>query len=208
MDIPTLPTDNLYKFIALSGVLIFLFFYIYADYRMNEIKEEIINIETESGELEFETKLLEERQEELKDEIEEVNDELSKHQIKDTFNIKELKHQIQNSNHREYLEFIFKYKENLIPEIKLQQQVIEKSHELKKNSQELRLKSHRIERKFEIIKEKNDEVRKSKWIWIIGSFISGLMMVNGFRLWYTKSQIPMDKRLLKEINEPNELSIK
>jgi hypothetical protein len=206
MYIPTLPTDNLYKFIALSGVVIFLIFIIYPDFQINEVKEEIINIETEIGELEFEKNLLEERQKELYDEIEEANHKLSKYQIEDSLDIKininDLKRQLQNSDYREYLEFIYKHKENLIPEIKLQQQITEKVNELRKNNQEIELKFHKINRKLNINEEKTDEARKSICKWLIGSAIGCFMMVLGFRLWYTKSQKPMDKKLLKEIKEP------
>jgi len=59
MNLPQLPTDNLYKFIALSGLLISGFVYFYKEYVLDEIKTDLFLIETQVGQLEIENSYLE-----------------------------------------------------------------------------------------------------------------------------------------------------
>ena len=59
MNIPNLPTDNLYKFIALTGVVLFLTFLIYPSFRAIELNEKIYLIDAESRKLDIESSNLE-----------------------------------------------------------------------------------------------------------------------------------------------------
>lgn len=121
-------------------------------------------------------------------------------------NIKDLKLRLRDSDYREYLEFLYNYRENIFPVVKLHKQIEEKNEKLKLANQENQLKRYKIKRKLEIIGEKNNEVKKTRWLWFIGSLIGSLMAVFGFKLWYTKVQKPLDQKLLNEITEPNSKS--
>ena len=41
MNVPNLPTDNLYKFIALTGIVLFLVALIYPEYKDAQLKDAI-----------------------------------------------------------------------------------------------------------------------------------------------------------------------
>jgi len=202
MNIPNIPTDNLYKFIALSGVVVFLFFNIYPGIMIREVHDEIAQITTEQGELKLEVQFLEARKKELEDDIADVRNKLSKYDVDDSSEIKiiitELAEQLRDEKNREYLKFVYEYQEYIIPEIKLNREIEEKSEELISTSNEMLLKLHRVDRKLELVGEKNEEVGDSMWSWWLGSSLGLLMMAIGFRLWYTKVQQPLDIKLANE----------
>jgi predicted nucleic acid-binding Zn-ribbon protein len=54
MDIPSLPSDNLYKFVALSGILITLFSLTYPLSKTEEYKFSVIDAQTEQAKLNIE----------------------------------------------------------------------------------------------------------------------------------------------------------
>jgi len=66
LPVPTLPTDNLYKFMALSGLAIVIFSFVFPMIRMSEIKLKLVEVETQTELLEIETKDYEFRFNELK----------------------------------------------------------------------------------------------------------------------------------------------
>jgi hypothetical protein len=47
MNLPSLPTDNLYKFLALSGLAIVLFSLVFPIIRISEIRMQIIEVDTQ-----------------------------------------------------------------------------------------------------------------------------------------------------------------
>ena len=204
MNIPNLPTDNLYKFLALSGVVISLFFNIYPDYVLDEIREEVTKIETESGELKLEVLFLEEEQEELEKKISKANTEISRYQYSDTLEtviiVEELKKQLLGKENRDYLEFIFKYKNEILPAMKLKEEIRLADEKIYSNLKIIRLKSLQVNRKLEIMKEKNEKAKGSNWMWALGSGIGVFMMITGFRLWYTRVQKPLDQKLINELS--------
>ena len=58
MNLPSLPTDNLYKFLALSGLFIVLFSFIFPMKRIGELKLKTLEIETQSEVLNIEIDFL------------------------------------------------------------------------------------------------------------------------------------------------------
>lgn len=75
MTIPNLPTDNLYKFIALTGIFLFLFAIIYPEYRHQEISNEMTLIDGEISKLDLEKEKIKDKQKELKNQIERLDKE-------------------------------------------------------------------------------------------------------------------------------------
>jgi len=65
MNLPNLPTDNLYKFVALSGLVIFLLSVIYPQTEVWDIEIEILRLSGEGKEIDY-----------LLNEIEDDSDEL------------------------------------------------------------------------------------------------------------------------------------
>jgi len=60
MNLPTLPTDNLYKFLALSGLAIAIFSLVFPMIRISEIKMKLVEAETQSNVLNVEIEELKE----------------------------------------------------------------------------------------------------------------------------------------------------
>ena len=54
LPIPTLPTDNLYKFMALSGLAILIFSLVFPVIRMSEIKLKMVELEIQGEILKIE----------------------------------------------------------------------------------------------------------------------------------------------------------
>lgn len=76
MILPTLPTDNLYKFLALSGLAILIFGVVYPYKLANELELKIVDVGTQIKLLEFESaaigrviSLLEQKKDLTRDEI-------------------------------------------------------------------------------------------------------------------------------------------
>ena len=58
MNLPSLPTDNLYKFLALSGLVIVLFSFIFPMKRIGELKLKSLEIKTQAEVLRIEVDYL------------------------------------------------------------------------------------------------------------------------------------------------------
>jgi len=205
MNIPNLPTDNLYKFIALSGVVISLTCAIIPNITIKEIRDEITTIETERGELEFEIKILKERKIEILTNIAKVDSMLDRYEYDDLINVgidlADLVERLHDPEHREYLQFIYDNKNNILPEVKLLEGNRNQIQQLNEINNEIRFKAHRIERKLELLKLKTGEINSSIWKWAIGLLVGFIMMNYGFRLWYVKVQKLLDEKLKKELTK-------
>ncbi|GAA3622905.1 hypothetical protein [Flavivirga jejuensis] len=58
MIIPNLPTDNIYKFFALSGLFIIIFCITSTELKVSDIESDMDNLITQKGEIEYEIQLL------------------------------------------------------------------------------------------------------------------------------------------------------
>lgn len=196
MDIPALPTDNLYKFMAISGVLIAMFFSLILIYSMyiietknleidNNINNIDINIEIFKKSSEIETNYINDLVENLKQ-----KSELAKTIYK-------------NLNTRELIK---DYNEYLKDKEKINEMIYKVKLKLEDNNNKL---------KFEIQKNKSfiEELKKMANFFIILSIICFLgiilgiyLAIKGFSLWKTRLQDYLDKNI-KKINS-NEISYK
>lgn len=160
MEIPNIPTDNYYKFLSLSGILIMvasMFFCITQD---NAISREIDNIDLELAKLELEKKFLTEDSKKVEKQIEDLQKSADKLEGKDPDEevgafFKSNQTSIQNDkNFRDYLEFIFKYKEELIPQIIKAEKIKIEFEKQKKLDRELQIKTLSIKFKTKILRSK------------------------------------------------------
>ena len=168
MSFPNLPTDNLYKFIALSGLVISLLSIIYFLESLNRLNNEIIKTGTEIGELEFNSNYLNIQKKNLEAEVEQLEIEVTKNysinEKPEPINVKDLKERLKNKDYRSYLEFQFRYSKEIIPEEKSLQELNEKFKKLEEKTYDISLKTHQLKRKNEIIKGKLGQISNSKKI--------------------------------------------
>lgn len=69
MSLISIPTDNLYKFIAISGLVLIVSVMFFAETQVSSIEKLIINHKTQSKLLDIETSFLQEKVASLKDEV-------------------------------------------------------------------------------------------------------------------------------------------
>ena len=203
MNIPNLPTDNLYKFMALSGTLMLIIFLIYPLIITNKINDEITAIETELGELEFNKNTLNEKVTVLMEAVVKIDSLVARYDLKDlptnNIQVKELFERLYDPEYREYLQFYFNNKQNIIPEAQLLDEAIFQRQQIKLIKNELLLNLHKIARKIELLKQKNRESKIINIICTLGLLSGFGLMSCGFYLWYFRVQKYLDEKLKKEV---------
>ncbi len=181
MNLPSLPTDNLYKFLALSGLAIVLFSLVFPIIQISEIRLKIIEIETQMEVLEMDTGNVE-------------NDLIEALVNKGNLSPQE------KGQFRNYLIELFKknavkdWNEQSEPILRPEEQAPFRSrlNELRKKIAEL--KGQR--RKFILL---FSELRNYRWMLFIGGSLGIVMSSLGFCLWYLIVQKPNDILLRKQV---------
>ena len=205
MNIPSLPTDNLYKFISLSGVTIVLATFLFYGTIYIDIFNRIDGMESEVSILELDSKFITEDQQQLEKKIAHlakyfpgniignIDSSITQHFVKES---KEL---INDKNLREYYDFIFKNENKIFPE--------KQKIELIKSENERIISLNRIyEKKVVQIRTKSNIIlrlnhRLSSVSTILGILVAiGILMaLYGFKKWYNKVQKPTDEKLAIEL---------
>lgn len=72
ITVPTLPTDNLYKFVALTGVFLLLVAVLYPTIKIQELNSEIIVLNGEIERHRYESEILSEKRSDLKKKLKEL----------------------------------------------------------------------------------------------------------------------------------------
>lgn len=206
MEIPNIPTDNLYKFMALSGVIIVLFFISVFILRLAQINENLSKENIEIEELIFERLLLQEKDSVLMIEIKDLRDAYDKYKFnsKDTIIVlDDLIKSLKDPEHREYLKFFYTYQSEIIPEQKLLNDLNQRIKLREENRNLLRIKGNLITIKNSQIKSDIKSLRRFIWLMAIGCFSGYYLASRGFRLWYNRVQKYLDKKLEKEAQPDN-----
>jgi hypothetical protein len=203
MDMPNLPTDNLYKFIALSGVLIFITIIVLMYSTMSNLSDETTKLETEVGELNFGILLSERKMDLIKNELKQLDKETTKKYrinktLKDTADFYKFLDSFHNPEQREYYQFIVTYRDNIAPELKRFEKLFERQEELDKLNDDIYLKNYQVKRKNEILKQKLNFIKWTSILWIFGLLSSAFMSSIGFTFWYTRVQFYLDVKLKAE----------
>ena len=186
MNIPSLPTDNLYKFIALSGLLIFIVVHYYCLTQAYELDKQKTILSGEISKIELETNSIKEKQRHLKYAIEElylmagIKDPIT---VTDTLII-----------YSRYLsgpkEFISKSKE-----------VEQKVEQFNQTQQDYLSKKFDLDTKRSIQKFNENTYSQLFEVYPFVSVISFAISLVGFILWYKKIQRFQDIILQKEYHE-------
>jgi len=203
MEMPNLPTDNLYKFVALSGVLIFITIIVLMYSTMGNLTDEATKLETEVGELTFGISLSESRMDLIRTKLKQLDKETTKKYridktIKDTADFYKFLDSFRNPEQREYYQFIVRYRDNIAPVLKEYEKLFEMTVEIDKLNDDIKLKRHQLRRKSEILREKLNHIKWYAFLWFFGLVASAFMISLGFTLWYYRVQIFLDYKLKAE----------
>jgi len=212
MTIPNLPTDNLYKFIALTGSILFLFCWVYPLSRIEKIENERMLLAKDIARIEIEQKVLLENSNELNENL-----ELLKKEMYETYgnidslrkidpiriDIYKFKEKLKNKDYREYLKFTYDYEKQLYPEIKKVEEFNKTMNEIKNKTNELRINSVELSSKHMQLCEKVRQEKSWNKLSVIGIILGIIISGCGFTLWYYKVQLPLDIELRQKISLEN-----
>lgn len=210
MNIPNIPTDNYYKFFALSGVTIALSSILFYSSKINSLYDEIDLINTEVSALELEAKFLVQDRKIIETkltELEKILPNTSKLNA-DSIILKQFIEQkeyfLREKNYRDYYEFLFKYEDKLLP-FKSKLDFIEsETDRISKMNREFENKASIIGIKNDILKRKNKRLLIISFILSVLTIIGYNIAKYGFKQWYNKVQKPSDEKLELELKRLRE----
>lgn len=172
-NIPNMPTDNLYKFIALSGLFSFLFIMTLFGYTLHQVSSQIISSDRDLRNLDAEMTNVESNIHSLEQQIE-IIDAKSKKYI----NISE--------------------KKELIDELQI---LIDKKDRLSTQLKGVKTLQNDYIYKNKLIVSYWDEVKSYKGL-VVAILTSSLMWcIWGFTMWYLKLQRHLDKIIFNEASK-------
>jgi len=205
LTIPNLPTDNLYKFKFLGGIAILIFTaYLYST-QINTSISKIIELEIEGQKAKYQVAILKSKSKEIEKETLTFNSEynrIKKAKTDSIFDLEKMKGDLLNDkNYRDYLQFIFAHKNEILPT----GQSIEKIEKLQLELIKINnvLDNNLINVQISIVKAKYEMYR----LILVGLitlilFIYGKKITNtSYNEWYTLVQKPNDDKLKEEIDK-------
>jgi hypothetical protein len=121
MAIPNLPTDSLYKFMAITGLIILIACLFYPNYQAEKFAIESIRLGTEIDRLEYQIEDIKKVSMKINDKIIEIRKEYDSDKkankldsIDKDYNLLRIIENCYNKNYRDSHEFLYKYKNELI----------------------------------------------------------------------------------------------
>jgi len=204
--IPNLPTDNLYKFYAISGIVLILFTLTFEtivlsnlDEKSHRIKELIKRSELQTKHLYEDVLSLEKETKILKKEVNDYSIEKDSTFDRSKTLDKKLEKLKSNSDYRDYLEFYYKHQADLIPEYEKLKEIMELSNKHIAKNREYEIKNAEIKSKNNELKENLKNFKLFFYFGIILMIQGFFLSVNGFRKWKLKVQDKLDKKLDLEL---------
>jgi len=173
MNLPSLPTDNLYKFMAISGIVLFIFSVVFYQTSVRSIETQIITTEQDMSILELQAESLDIDVNALSDEVNTLEETVSKD--KATKVDREIKDQIAS---------------RLV-------ELNQKNDQQKSKLLEQEINSTKITYQTKLIKLFIDELRGYAVLLAITIPGSLVMKGYGFYCWYTRVQQYEDRKMKK-----------
>jgi len=199
--IPNLPTDNLYKFYALSGIFIAIFSLTAILLTSSGLEREIRNLELKEQTLKLDSLYYQDYSVQLDAQYDKIEDMLKSFPSPDSVRINHRKEYLQqlvdirsDPSWREYLEFIFKYEDKIVPGQSELKEIDEILEEMEVSAKNLELKTAELKITKSGLRY---EKKKLTWIYVFGIifFLFGsLLSFLGFRLWKNRVQKLIDKK--------------
>lgn len=185
INLPNFPTDNLYKFVAISGLILFVLALFYPEYRSNELNTEIAFYNGEIKKLSVENQKAANNLNTIKNEIEILDKKANN------------KGSIVNETLISRTRIISGEADLVELSKKIDKLVIDRSE----IDRQIEIKSIDIDIKSELIENKRNDLHTLKDAMnFLGPF-SMLLTFLGFVLWYEKTQKLQDKVLSEQTNK-------
>lgn len=176
MTLPELPTDNLYKFMSIFGLLLFFSSYYFPWIRYTQIQPAIFDLEVEVSISELEHKYLLEDLDSLDNNIQTLEQEVDGLDKLPT----------ENLTHKSVGE----------SEIKLNS-IKDKLYQLKDLKRNSEKKTIILSNKVNRLEQLGHENKIIGIVFLVISTVGFILSVQGLKLWYQRLQGPLDKRLSK-----------
>jgi hypothetical protein len=203
--LPSLPTDNLYKFFFIGGLTAVILSVVFYFNQYNLIRNKMDNMELSILNSENEMDVLHEEANELKAELIEIKkglDSIKTDSATSPYNYSQKLRDIMNDkNYREYLSFVFEHKKDIIPYYEQNNLLNIKGEEHKKRLRQISLNAKVVALKN---KQLSREISHLGFVtcWVVVFIIVGsLMTVYGYTNWNKFVQMPTDERLRVELNQ-------
>jgi hypothetical protein len=168
LPVPTLPTDNLYKFMALSGLAILIISLVFPMIRIEETELKLVELETQTEVLRIETDDL---TREMSGKTEKIQKEMVSLDPEKLANLSK------------------KDIELLLNESKLHLQDLEND---RKRMNELKIKTVELKGRTKLVGALMEDLRSYLIFLIVGGALGLLFCFLGFGLWYKLVQRPSD----------------
>ena len=206
MQMPNIPTDNLYKFLSLSGIAIFIFSIVYPVYLSKQLDDLVNETTTSIGLMEIETEFLSKKLNELSEESSKKTDEKSKDcdYKKENNPEKDLKKLLENlydEKNCDSLKFIYQYKDELFRELKKLKENQKQLIEMRELNHQHNINNYQIKRKIEINRELANDLKTIHRFAFLGIVLGIILAIIGFYLWYNKVQKLLDEKIRLELKE-------
>jgi hypothetical protein len=173
MNLPNIPTDNLYKFLALSGIAMLLLFTYYLGSESLELDRQNISLSGEIAQLDLEAGTLKQEQRALRSEIE------------DFYNAAGLKEPLVVNDSMVVYSQIASGPPQLVKKSKELQHLVDEFAQKGRDHQSKRIA---LETKRSIQKYNEDVHAQLFSIYAVTFSIAFLLSVSGFWLWYSRVQ--------------------
>lgn len=121
--------------------------------------------------------------------------------VKTAIDLKQLKEDLHDEKYRDYLKFIFQYRDEVIPDLKESKDNQKQLVELQELLYQTEINNFKTRRKLEINIELTVKLKRVHRLSIWGKIIGLILAVTGFYLWYNKVQKLLDEKIKLEINE-------
>lgn len=210
MDLPILPSNNLYSFSTFLGIFFILFFLVYPINRINIIEIEQIELSGDCEKLKQEMNNSQKAVQRLETRVDDLKNNIDKKYGKpdsiEKLNIENIYGKLKNKEYREYLKFCFDYEDKIIPESEDINKIEIVQSQIEKKLFHIEIITTDIGTKTLLIKQKIKQESKWKFVNAIGVGLGVFLLLFGINNWYNKIQKPLDEKQKME-NQKNKSNI-
>ena len=194
MNMPSLPTDNLYKFLALGGLVTLVVFPIFYVSQVADRNRQMVETETEALILEKEVEFLKWETNALSDELAETKKD-AKMLAKESKTSKSSSVGQANDPISPSVDSITKRANQILLENK---GYLDRGYELRRKTLELEKESLKLAGKRVEINLLDGRLNAIRRLTLIGISVSSVIMILGFSLWYLKLQKYQDQTIARQ----------